>query len=228
MKTELNSEIVKQIGIDAGASAVGIASAGDFAAAPDGCKPVDVLPECRSVIVLGVPFPPQALDMEPPEYTALRNEILTRMTDIAKAAAKRITKESGHKTKAISASGGKTINSKMYGYISLKHAAELAGLGVITRNYLLTSPEYGNLLWLSAVLTDAELAPDKKAVYNFCENCNKCVEACPSGALDNPALFGNKKCDRFFVIENKKLLIKCHKCRAICPYRAGTYKETIK
>ncbi|MCL2166309.1 MAG: epoxyqueuosine reductase, partial [Clostridiales bacterium] len=175
----LDSLTVKTIGIDAGASVVGIAASSDFQFAPDGFKPTDVLEGCRSVIVLGVPFARETLSMSPPEYTELRNAILNKMTDLAKAVSKRITKESGCKTKAISATGGKTVNGDFYGHISLKHAAELAGIGVITRNYLLTSPEYGNLLWLSAVLTDADLVPDEKLRNNFCENCNKCVEACP-------------------------------------------------
>jgi epoxyqueuosine reductase QueG len=108
-----------------------------------------------------------------------------------------------------------------FGYISLKHAAEFAGLGVIGKNYLLTNPNYGNLLWLSAVLTDAELIPDKKTQFKICGNCNKCVESCPSGALNNPALFGKKECSQFFKIEDKKFIIKCFLCRTVCPYCYG-------
>ena len=222
MKTEINSAIIKRYGMDAGATVVGIAASKDFTQAPEGFRPNDVMDGCLSVIVLGASFPPEALSMAPPEYTGFRNAFLTKMTDIAKVVAKRITKESGYKTKAISASGGKTLDGKLYGHISLKHAAELAGIGIIARNYLLTSPKYGNLLWLSAVLTDAELIPDGKLQYNICVNCDKCVEACPSGALSNPLLFGKKDCGKFFVIENKKLVIKCFSCRAICPYRFGT------
>ena len=139
LKTGLDSALVKRFGADAGAGVVGVAAADDFTLAADGCGPADVLPGCRSVVVLGVPFPPGALELEPPEYTALRNEILTRMTAIANAVAKRIAKETGCRAKAVSASGGRTVNGKQYGHISLKHAAELAGLGVVTRNYLLTS-----------------------------------------------------------------------------------------
>lgn len=73
--------------------------------------------------------------------------MFTKMTDIAKKVAKRI-KADGYKSKAISASGGKWVEGdgrkKQFGYISLKNAAELAGLGVIVKNYLLTNPEYGN------------------------------------------------------------------------------------
>ena len=221
MDTEFDSLAAKKIGIDAGASVVGVAASNDFQFAPDGFKPTDVLDSCRSVIVLGAPFTREALSLDPTEYTELRNAFLTKMTELAKVVSKRIAKESGHKTKAISASGGKTVDGKMSGYISLKHAAELAGIGVITRNYLLTSPEHGNLLWLSAVLTDIDLVPDEKLQCEFCENCNKCVEACPSGALSNPASFGRKECSKFFVIENKRLIIKCYSCRSVCPYRFG-------
>lgn len=220
MKTEIDSSMVKKYGMDAGASVVGIAASRDFNQAPDGFKPSDLLEDCRSVVVLGAPSPQEAL-ANTVEYTANRNAMLTKMTSTAKEVAKRI-KADGYKTKAISASGGKMIDGKHYGHISLKHAAELAGIGLITRNYLLTNPQYGNLLWLSAVLTDADLVPDQKASYKtICDTCNKCVEACPSKALDDLALFGKKECSKFFTMANRKLEIKCFRCRTVCPYCFG-------
>ena len=223
MVTELTGAIVKEYGLNAGANVVGIASSKDFGSAPDGYKPTDVLPECLSVIVLGATFSPEVLN-DTADYTASRNSMLTAMTDMAKKVAKRI-KTDGYKTKAISASGGKTVDvdgsKELFGHISLKHAAEVAGLGVIGKNYLLTNPQYGNLLWLSAVLTDADLIPDEKSQSIMCNNCNKCVEACPVGALDDPASFGKKGCSQFFKIENKKFVIKCFLCRTICPHCLG-------
>ena len=223
MTNVLTGEIVKEYGFNAGASVVGIASSKDFGLAPDGFKPSDNLEGCLSVIVLGATFPQEVLKSTV-EYTACRNAMLTKMTDMAKEVAKQI-KAHGHKSKAISASGGKTIDGKMYGHISLKHAAELAGIGLINRNYLLTNSEYGNLLWLSAVLTDADLIPDKKAKYKICDNCNKCVKTCPSEALNDPALFGKKECSKFFTLVNKKFEIKCFLCRKVCPYCFGKRNE---
>ena len=220
MSIVISSETVKDYGLNAGADIVGIAAVGDFCLAPDGYRPSDVLEGCRSVIVLGATFPKEVLK-DITEYTATRNEMLTKMTDMAKAVAKQVKKQ-GCNVKAISASGGKTIDGKHLGHISLKHAAELAGLGTINRNYLLTNHQYGNLLWVSAVLTDAELIPDGKAQEKTCDGCNKCVESCPSGALDDSALFGRKGCSKFFVIENKKFLIKCFRCRTVCPYGLGS------
>ena len=219
----MNSETVKNYGMDAGADAVGIAASKDFGLAPDGFKPTDVLPECLSVIVLGAAFSPKALN-DIAEYSASRNAMLTAMTDMAKVVAKRI-KADGYKTKAISAAGGKWVDGdgrkEQFGYISLKHAAEIAGLGIIGKNYLLTNPQYGNLLWLSAVLTDAELMPDEKMESTMCDKCNKCVEACPVGALNDLSSFGKKGCSSFFKIVNKKFQIQCFLCRTICPHRFG-------
>lgn len=224
MAAELTSEIVKGYCINAGANVVGIASSKDFDSALDGFKPTDVLPECRSVIVMGATFPPEALNGVA-EYTASRNTMLTTLTNMGKEVAKRM-KADGCKTKAISSAGGKWIQGngrkEHFGPISLKHAAEIAGLGVIGKNYLLINPKYGNLLWFSAVLTDAELMPDEPARTDICGNCSKCVDACPAGALDDPASFGKKGCSKFFTIEDGKFKIKCFLCRTVCPHCFGT------
>ncbi|MDL2229062.1 hypothetical protein LJC14_02315 [Treponema sp. OttesenSCG-928-L16] len=223
MVTGINSEIVKGYCINAGADMAGIAAAKDFGMAPEGFKPADVLPECRSVIVLASTFSPEVLK-DIAEYTASRNARLSAMTAMAKNVAKQI-KAVGYQTKVISAAGGKWVDGdgrkEQFGYISLKHAGEIAGLGTIGRNYLLTNPRYGNRLWLSAVLTDAELVPDEKSQSAICDNCSKCVEACPVGALNDLSSFGKKSCSSFFTIEDKKFKIKCFLCRTICPHGLG-------
>ncbi len=228
MAAVLTSAMVKEYCKNAGADVAGIAAAKDFIKAPDGFKPTDVLPQCLSVIVLGAAFPSGVLE-DIAAYSASRNEMLGAMTDMAKAVAKRI-KTDGYSTKPISAAGGKWVQSggrkEQFGYISLKHAAELAGLGVIGKNYLLANPTYGNLLWLSAVLTDAALTPDAQMQRAMCGDCNICVEACPARALDDLAAFGKKGCSSHFKIEDKKFVIKCFLCRTVCPYRFGTAKQS--
>lgn len=228
MAAELTGAAVKAYGIDAGADLVGIAAAKDFDTAPAGFRPADVLPQCRSVVVLGATFPPEVLNSIA-EYTASRNEMLSRMTALAKEVAKRLQAD-GCKTKVISAAGGRWVDGdgrkEQFGYISLKHAAEIAGLGVIGRNYLLTNPQYGNLLWFSAVLLDAELAPDEKAKSALCDNCNKCVTACPAGALDTLSPFGRKGCSRFFTMEDRTFKVKCFLCRTSCPHAFGALADT--
>ena len=221
MTAEINSEIVKEYGLNAGASVVGIAASKDFGCAPDGFKPSDKLEDCLSVVVLGTPFPPEALSVNLSEYTEIRNGMLKKMNNVAKEVAKQI-KGRGYKVVAIGGIDGKYVNGKFFGHISLKHAAELAGLGIIGRNYLLTNSVHGNLLWFSAVLTNADLVPDKKAQFTICNKCNKCVEICPSKALENPALFGYKECNKeCWKMVNRKWELNCFLCRKVCPYRFG-------
>ena len=227
MTNGLTSEAVKEYGLSAGAGVVGIASSKDFGLAPDGFRPTDVLEGCLSVIVFGSPVPKEAiLSDDPTGFIDIRNEVNRKINDITKKVEKWI-KGQGYKARTLVGMSGKWVEldgrKVSFGLISLKHAAELAGLGVIGRNYLLTNPRYGNLLWFSAVLTDADLMPDQKADHHFCDGCSICVEACPSGALDNyPATFGRKKCDgTMFKMINKKWEIMCFLCRKMCPYRFG-------
>jgi len=221
MTAEINTIIVKEYGLKAGASVVGIAASKDFGLAPDGFKPSDKLEGCLSVVVLGAPFPRESLLKNTAEYTEIRNGMVEKMDDIAKEVTKQIIRK-GFKAKAITSVGAKGYN----GAISLKHAAELAGLGIINRNYLLTNPEYGNLLFLSAVLTNADLIPDKKAEYTVCDNCNNCVKMCPAKALDNPDLFDKKKCAKICIKFVGKLEFKCFLCRKVCPYCFGKLNKT--
>ena len=218
----LNSETVKEYGKSAGASVVGIAASKDFDSAPEGLRPGDALKGCLSVIVFAAPFSRDALTKTTVEYTEHRKAMIEKINSIAENVEKRI-KSDGYKARTVHGFGGKWVNGEQRGLISLKHAAELAGIGTIGRNQLLLSPEYGNLLWLSAVLTTADLVPDEKAQFSFCDNCNICVEACPTKALDDPASFGKKGCSSvFFKMVDGKWEVQCYLCRKMCPHRFGT------
>jgi len=217
----MTSETMKTYGLEAGASVVGIACAEDFGVAPEGYRPADALEGCRSVIVLGAPIPKEAiLNEDTIGFIDIRNTINAQVNEAAKAIEKRLKAEK-HKAKAVGGMSGKMVDGFTRGLISLKHAAELAGLGTIGRNYLLINREYGTRLWFSAVLTDAELVPDER-VQPICDDCNICVEVCPVGALDTPGSIVKKACSRhMFKMVNKKWEIVCFRCRKMCPYWDG-------
>lgn len=112
--------------------------------------------------------------------------------------------------------------------ISLKHAAQAAGLGTIGRHSLLITPEFGSMIWLGAILCQQELEPDALK-EPICNNCNLCVEACPVNALDNQEVkqqvcwgfaFGDDQ-------NSKTWRISCHKCRDVCPYNLGSLNSEI-
>lgn len=220
-KVEINSEKVKGYGKNAGAEVVGIASSKDFGSSLEGYKPTDAMDGCVSVIVFGILSSKEAFTTNSETYTQHRADNIKKTYNTAKAVEKQL-KADGYKAKAVSGFSGKMTDGIYYGPISMKHAAEIAGLGTIGRNMLLISPEYGTLLWFSAVLTDADLIPDKKIEFNVCDGCNKCVEACPIGALDDPSSLSKIECGRkMFKMVNKKWEVVCFECRKVCPYCFG-------
>ena len=218
----LTSEIVKEYAKNAGASVVGIAAASDFGAAPEGFKPTDALEGCVSVIVMGSPIPREAvLKDDMTGFIDIRSALNKVLKDASKQVAKQI-KTARYAVRAIGGMDGKWVDGSTRGPISLKHAAELAGLGIIGKNYLLTNPKHGNLLWFSAVLTDAELTPDPKLAIDLCKNCDICVAACPVNALNTPGTVVKKACDKHvFKQVDKKWEIMCFLCRKVCPHRFG-------
>ncbi|MHA1935360.1 MAG: epoxyqueuosine reductase [Candidatus Thorarchaeota archaeon] len=68
--------------------------------------------------------------------------------------------------------------------IPFKTAAVEAGLGWQGKNTLLITPEYGPRIKLISILTDAELEPDVEFKENHCGDCEKCITACPTKALE--------------------------------------------
>ena len=222
----LTSEIVKEYCRSAGAHVAGIAAASDFTQAPEGFHPTDALEGCVSVVVLGAPIPREAvLSDDMLGFIDIRSALNKSLKEAAKQVAKQI-KAAGCKSRAIGGMDGKWVDGNTRGPISLKHAAELAGLGVIGKNYLLTNPEHGNLLWFSAVLTDAELTPDPKLLLDLCGSCGRCAAACPAHALDMPGTVIKKACDKnMFKQIDKKWEIVCFSCRKACPHRFGIEEQ---
>jgi len=71
---------------------------------------------------------------------------------------------------------------RLYGAISHKAVAALAGLGWIGKSMLLVTEEWGPRVRLVTVLTDCPLEPGEPLECR-CGSCRACVEACPAGAV---------------------------------------------
>ena len=103
-----------------------------------------------------------------------------------------------------------------------------AGLGEIGRMGLLMTPELGPRVRIAVVTTDLPLLPDvvrrDPSVLDFCTQCKKCAETCPSRAIP----FGDRK----IIDEALRWKIDsdacftywcsvgtdCGRCMSVCPY----------
>ena len=166
-----------------GADLCGIADISRFSNAPQGYHPLDILPTCKSVIVFGCRFPVGTLICKTPiPYTRVRNSITPKMDAMALDFCIEMEKAEIVSVPIPTNESQWDKNTGRYrSIISLKHAAQAAGMGTIGRHSLLITPEFGSMIWLGAVLCDEEFEPDE-IKENICDNCNLCVSICPINA----------------------------------------------
>ena len=109
------------------------------------------------------------------------------------------------------------------GILSLRHAGQLAGLGVLGKNTLLINDKFGNMIHLGALLLNLELEADPIAGYEACKkDCQLCIRSCPKSALDGITV-NQQACRTLSNYKNERgfILKKCWECRKVCPSYSG-------
>lgn len=110
--------------------------------------------------------------------------------------------------------------------------AQRAGLGFIGKNRCLTHPTLGAQLLLGELITTLELPADEPMTITGCGGCERCIQACPTGALGGECGFDSRKCISYLTIESKgdipeairpniNGLFGCDACLLACPYQAA-------
>lgn len=220
----MTSEEVKKKAEMLGADLCGVAGMDRFEDAPKGYRPADVFPDCKSVISFACRFPAGTLGCRTHvPYTGVRNSLTAKMDRIALDLCIWL-EEKGALSLPVPSNESQwdTGTGRWRSIVSQKHAAQAAGIGTIGRHSLLITPEFGSMVWLGAVLTEAELEADSLK-ERICNDCNLCVEACPVNALEEIQIKQQVCWDYAFGDDKEKQIwrIACHKCRDICPYNLG-------
>jgi ferredoxin len=103
-----------------------------------------------------------------------------------------------------------------------------AGLGEIGRIGILMTPRLGPRVRLGVVTTDLPLVADSpvddRSVIDFCRNCRKCADSCPSGSIpegEPEPIDGGQRwkidpdsCFRYW----NAIGTDCGRCMTVCPY----------
>lgn len=224
---------VKKMLLGMEADLCGIASIDRFSDAPEGYHPLDVLPQCQSVIVFAKRFLAGTVACKTTvPYTIIRNIVSDQLDKIAVRFCYEM--EARGVIAIPTGTNGPTEfdvrTNRSRNIVSAKHAAQAAGLGVIGKNTLLITPEYGNMVWLSVILTELSLEPDPLLTSSLCPpKCTLCVDACPVHATGEPELKQTVCWNYAFGGENGgEFKIKCNKCRTVCPYCFGTENRGMR
>ena len=118
--------------------------------------------------------------------------------------------------------------------------AQRAGLGWQGKHTNLISRDYGSWLFLSELLLDVALPPDLPFEEDLCGSCTACLEACPTGALDEAYRIDARKCISYLTIEHREpfsaaqadmlggWLYGCDICQEVCPWNKRFGRETTE
>ncbi|PKN37499.1 MAG: hypothetical protein CVU62_07135 [Deltaproteobacteria bacterium HGW-Deltaproteobacteria-2] len=200
----LTQKTVKTL-LDLGADLVGIAPVERFAHAPDGHRPTDFMPQCKSVISIGLHilqgtadvwgvYEDRCKSITPYLFYGygLTNIESSRIVNrVAK-----LLEYQGHKslcflptwlTSMTKYMDESLVEGKLRAEFSHRHAAVAAGIADFGWNGLALTPEFGAMQRFNSILTSAELEPTY--LYNGPQLCRKeqcgaiCVKTCPTQAL---------------------------------------------
>jgi epoxyqueuosine reductase len=105
------------------------------------------------------------------------------------------------------------------------------GAGWIGKNGNLINKQTGSFYFIATLIVDIELAYDDPFAKDYCGSCRKCIDSCPTEAIEPNKQINGSKCISYFTIELKDALIPnemkgkfndwmfgCDICQDVCPW----------
>ena len=116
-----------------------------------------------------------------------------------------------------------------------REAAARSGVGFYGKNTLLITRRYGSWVVLGTLITDVELEPTP-ALDLDCGECRLCIDACPTGALDEPGTLDSTRCLSYWTqapepppaeyrADLGPQVYGCDICQDVCPWNRGVEKR---
>ncbi len=116
-----------------------------------------------------------------------------------------------------------------------REAAARSGVGFYGKNTMLITPRHGSWVVLGTLVTTAELEPTEP-LEPGCGSCTLCIEACPTGALDEPGVLDATSCLSYSTQVPEPIPVShreplgaqvygCDICQEACPWNRGVERR---
>jgi epoxyqueuosine reductase len=192
--------------------------------------PRQILPECQSILVLGMRYPTPEL-IAKPDSAGLDGRVSSYAwgNDYHEVIVERLKGLVAFIEEQI----GKTFANRWYtdtGPVLERDLAQQAGLGWIGKNTCLINPRLGSYFFLAEILLGIELEADLPFVADRCGSCTRCIEACLTNCITADRTLDASRCISYLTIELKgvipadlRLLVGdwvfgCDVCQQVCPW----------
>ena len=193
-------------------------------------NPREILPECKSILVLATPYS-SPLPMEEGLEVGEKPQIASYAWgddyhDILPARMKELVQ-------FIEEQVGGPVKNRWYtdtGPLLERDLAQRAGIGWIGKNTCLIHPKHGSYFLLSEIFLDLALEPDSPIVTDHCGTCTRCIEACPTDCILPNRTIDATRCISYLTIELKDdiptelrekvggWVFGCDVCQMVCPW----------
>ncbi len=116
-----------------------------------------------------------------------------------------------------------------------REGAVRAGVAFYGKNTMAITRRFGSWVVLGTLVTDVEIEPNEPLALD-CGSCRICIDACPTGALDEPGVLDATKCLSYWTqapapipdsyrAELGDSVYGCDICQDVCPWNRGVEKR---
>ncbi len=115
-----------------------------------------------------------------------------------------------------------------------------AGLGWYGKNTCIIHPQKGSLFFLGEILTSLDIGFSPSPLPDFCGTCQRCIDVCPTGAIQPKKELQATKCISYWTIESKTIppvelrekfgdhFFGCDLCQTVCPWNQKVFKNELE
>ena len=115
-----------------------------------------------------------------------------------------------------------------------------ARLGWVGKNTCLIDPQKGSLFLLGEIVSSLPFTDPFQPLPDFCGTCTRCIDVCPTGALEAPKLMNAQKCISYLTIESRQIpplelrsgigdhFFGCDLCQTVCPWNQKVFSKNLE